>query len=61
MREETGPKSQRKSTDGALLEMLISEVRRMSISFFRPSSPPRELLSLPFYRLKGRVRFTTKT
>jgi hypothetical protein len=45
-----------------LLEMLISEVWEMSILFFRPLLsivPLGELLVLPFYRLKGRIRLTT--
>jgi ribosomal protein L24E len=41
------------------LEMLISKVGKMSISFFS-SIVLGEFLALPFYRLKGRVRFTTK-
>jgi hypothetical protein len=39
--------------------MLISEVGKMSISFFSSVIPPGELLALPLYRLKERVRFTT--
>jgi hypothetical protein len=44
-----------------LLEMLISEVGKMFVSFF-PSSVllPGERLALPFYRLKGRIRLTIK-
>jgi hypothetical protein len=43
----------------SLKEMLISEVGKMSISFFSSVIPPGELLALPLYRLKERVRFTT--
>jgi hypothetical protein len=49
----------KKEYNGVLLEMLISEAGKMSISFFPSAVLPRELLALPFYRLKGRVRFTT--
>jgi hypothetical protein len=60
MREGTGPKSQRKEYNGVLLEMLISKEGKMSVSFScRPSSSPGELLALPFYTLRGRIRLTT--
>jgi hypothetical protein len=52
----------KKEYNGVLLEMLISEVWEMSILFFCPLLsvvPPGELLTLPFYRLKGRIRLTT--
>jgi hypothetical protein len=45
-----------------LLEMLISEVWEMSILFFRPLLSVvtlGELLALPFYRLKRRIRLIT--
>jgi hypothetical protein len=45
-----------------LLEMLISEVWEMSVLFFCPLLSVillGELLALPFYRLKGRIRLTT--
>jgi hypothetical protein len=61
---ERGNQSQvsKKEYNGVLLEMLISEVERRSILFSRRSLfvlLPRELLALPFYRLKGRIRLTT--
>jgi hypothetical protein len=52
----------KKEYNGVLIEMLISGVGEMSVLFVRPSlsgPPPRELLALPFYRLKGRIRLTT--
>jgi hypothetical protein len=42
--------------------MLISEAWEMSVLFFCPLLsvvPLGELLALPFYRLKGRIRLTT--
>jgi hypothetical protein len=61
---ERGSRSQvsKKEYNGVLLEVLILEVWEMSVLSFFSSvvrRPPGELLALPFYRLKGRIRLTT--
>jgi hypothetical protein len=58
---ERGSQSQvsKKEYNGVSLEMLISQVWEMSALFFRPLLsivPLGELLALPFYTLKGRIR-----
>jgi hypothetical protein len=62
---ERGNRSQvsKKEYNGVLLEMLISGVWEMSILFIFSSSiirrPLGELLALPFYRLKEKIKLTT--